>query len=308
MKRTRAFTLIELLVVIAIIAILAAILFPVFARAKAQAKQAACVNNSKQNMLATLQYTTDFDEMAPISQYQLPWLGYPNGGTQGDRMLMQIIAPYMKSIDLWNSPGDPERNNRRDATAFTPSTSVPVANRPAQFEYNVGLKSDYGQNQQYFSVQGAFCTNPSAQLRSGAARMTQVRDPARTIYAITSIWDRTSNGRPFGGGAWVVDPPCRFMTGTIDTWPPAPPGCPSRWWWGGWNPGSPNSFNVFGGAWPWHHNLNAIVTMTDGSVRIMRMSQTTRGCNVQNSSSGLIFDIDQYMWDIDGQMNGALVN
>ncbi len=300
MKRIRAFTLIELLVVIAIIAILAAILFPVFARAKAQAKQTACINNSKQNVLATLQYTTDYEETAPISQYKLPWRGYAAGADPADRLLMQIISPYMKSRALWNSPGDPESDRQRDVTAFSPSSTAPVTNRPEQYDYNLALKSDYAQNQQYFSIQGAQCSNPTAELRSGSTRMMRVQEPSRTIYAITSVWSRDFiSGKPFGGGAWVVDPPCKYLPGGIDTWPEIPLGCTGYWWWGGWNPSTPTAFNVFGGAWAWHNNTNAIVAFADSSVKSMRMSQTTKGCNVQNQSSGLIFDASQYMWDLD---------
>nr|MBP8953256.1 prepilin-type N-terminal cleavage/methylation domain-containing protein [Armatimonadota bacterium] len=61
MRRTSGFTLIELLVVIAIIAILAAILFPVFARAREKARQASCQSNIKQIMLACIMYKTDYD-------------------------------------------------------------------------------------------------------------------------------------------------------------------------------------------------------------------------------------------------------
>src|SRR5262245_13932702 len=63
----QAFTLIELLVVIAIIALLAAILFPVLARAREQARKSSCLNNQKQLALGFLAYTQDFDEMLPIS-------------------------------------------------------------------------------------------------------------------------------------------------------------------------------------------------------------------------------------------------
>ena len=71
MLRTRhGFTLIELLVVIAIIAILAAILFPVFARARAKAKQSSCLNNVKQLSLGYQMYMSDYDEKFP-----------PQGGT-----------------------------------------------------------------------------------------------------------------------------------------------------------------------------------------------------------------------------------
>src|ERR1044071_6738210 len=61
----RAFTLIELLVVIAIIAILAAILFPVFAQARASARSISCVSNTKQACLAALMYSQDYDELIP---------------------------------------------------------------------------------------------------------------------------------------------------------------------------------------------------------------------------------------------------
>ncbi len=86
----RGFTLIELLVVIAIIAILAAILFPVFAQAKAAAKRTGTISNLKQNALAVNIYANDYDDTVP-----LVWQNYPEG-----IYLVQILYPYTKNIDL----------------------------------------------------------------------------------------------------------------------------------------------------------------------------------------------------------------
>lgn len=71
MKKTHGFTLIELLVVIAIIAILAAILFPVFAKARDRANGSACMSNGKQIGLSLMQYMNDYDETYPPSRYQI---------------------------------------------------------------------------------------------------------------------------------------------------------------------------------------------------------------------------------------------
>jgi len=109
-----AFTLIELLVVIAIIAILAAILFPVFAQAKLSAKKAADLSNTKQLVLATIMYQTDVDDCLPLtvpgdngtSLFTTPWnriSNNPNPITQA--IFANSNAPYIKNVGIWNSPG-----------------------------------------------------------------------------------------------------------------------------------------------------------------------------------------------------------
>lgn len=89
----RGFTLIELLVVIAIIAILAAILFPVFAKAREKARQASCSSNVKQLMLAALSYCQDFDE-------RLPQHGTNCSGGVNNPCYLEKIMPYCKSTQL----------------------------------------------------------------------------------------------------------------------------------------------------------------------------------------------------------------
>lgn len=91
----KAFTLIELLVVIAIIAILAAILFPVFAQAKAAAKQAACLSNMKQIGTGLAMYETDADDTMPPSQT-----------TEGTFVVSwpQLMHPYIKNEDVFVCP------------------------------------------------------------------------------------------------------------------------------------------------------------------------------------------------------------
>jgi len=92
MKRSSGFTLIELLVVIAIIAILAAILFPVFAKVREKARQTTCTSNEKQIGLAILQYVQDYDETYPLVRFPNP----AGAATQYTEWPV-VVQPYIKS-------------------------------------------------------------------------------------------------------------------------------------------------------------------------------------------------------------------
>jgi prepilin-type N-terminal cleavage/methylation domain-containing protein/prepilin-type processing-associated H-X9-DG protein len=92
-QNKRAFTLIELLVVIAIISILASILFPVFARARENARRASCLSNVKQILLGIAQYTQDYDEKYMPMYTKNPTYYWPH-----------MIEPYLKSTQVYNCP------------------------------------------------------------------------------------------------------------------------------------------------------------------------------------------------------------
>jgi len=138
----RAFTLIELLVVIAIIAILAAILFPVFAKVREKARQTTCLSNEKQLGLGFLQYTEDYDEHWPVNGGGAtnPLIGNPNslGAGWGGQ-----IYPYIKSTAVFICPSDTTNN----AQAIANSSVDPTYNTAVSYAANLNLLRTDGSNQ-----------------------------------------------------------------------------------------------------------------------------------------------------------------
>ena len=117
--RSQAFTLIELLVVIAIIAILAAILFPVFQKVRENARRTACLSNLKQIGLGIVQYNQDFDEKEPNGQSDY---GQGSGWTS-------LIYPYVKSIAVFQCPDDSTHGTRASSYGMNQNFTIgsPVA-------------------------------------------------------------------------------------------------------------------------------------------------------------------------------------
>lgn len=163
----RAFTLIELLVVIAIIAILAAILFPVFAQAKMAAKKTADLSNVKQLMLGVTMYGADADDTYPFcwgwNSEWLPW--------------HQQVNPYVKNVQIWRSPVD-NYNHGTEGTGINCLTGQPT--RAVTYSmaftwpaFGSATGDWWGQNSEGCQM--------SVTCDSGGSTQTAVPSPASTI-------------------------------------------------------------------------------------------------------------------------------
>lgn len=160
----RGFTLIELLVVIAIIAILAAILFPVFAKAREKARQTSCLSNLKQIGLAEHQYSIDYDEMAlPVATFDANGL-YVFWPT--------LVQPYCRSIDFFKCPSD--SSNGGPGSWYSP-LNVDVINGIAYHSYAINWIHDWAGSASAYA--GGGHTAPHA----FDASLGSVKEPANTI-------------------------------------------------------------------------------------------------------------------------------
>ena len=191
-SKPRGFTLIELLVVIAIIAILAAILFPVFARARENARRASCSSNLKQIGLGLLQYSQDYDEQMPLE-----FFGPDNdiSGWGGHYKWMDAIYPYVKSEQIFDCPSD------------TFGTLGGVGNRSnSLYKYHPGDASngggyDYGS----YSANVAYYDDPGASPPFGrqiSATNIKMASLAKIEAPSTTVW--VTEAAPFYDGDYYT--------------------------------------------------------------------------------------------------------
>jgi prepilin-type N-terminal cleavage/methylation domain-containing protein/prepilin-type processing-associated H-X9-DG protein len=155
----RGFTLIELLVVIAIIAILASILFPVFARAREKARQTSCLANVKQLVLGANMYSQDYDEMLPNGAQSAD----SSWGDANDTSWRMMILPYVKNVQIFQCP-----SKKMTSTPFDGQSLLDGAQ-------NAG----YGINYQHY--------NSGAPTPPTAASLGQAEDAS----AVVLLWEST---------------------------------------------------------------------------------------------------------------------
>lgn len=280
--RAKGFTLTELLVALATIALLAAIALPVFRVARDSARATTCLSNFHQTAMATQLYLVDYDDrLIPVNHRP-----GQNGNAANDRTWVQIVQPYIRSFAVFRCPAD---YGRRPVGEGVFDGDLVPGDPEARF-YQASKRSNLGYNHLYLA--------PVVRVASGpwvaATRMaSQANDPSRTLLFVDSVWDIDTRGRPFGGGRWLVTPPCRYESrgrNLTDTF--ANEGtvfAPEQ----GWMPG----LKRFGGAWAWHQNRVNVVRL-DSSAKSVPMTSLTAGCDLQARWSGNITDPDTYSWDL----------
>lgn len=256
MRVRKAFTLIELLVVIAIIAILAAILFPVFAQAKISAKKTVSISNMRQIATGMLLYVHDYDDVAmPVYYYDSNNLSIPS--THGFYYWGVLLQPYMKNVNVLLCPMDtaeePTLIDSQGRSRFDPNNE--------NYFYIIGSNPSYGYNLRYLNLTintpDPNGTNPTPFHFVGAG-LSNLDRPAETIvFGESTMKDRTIHSSAPG----VPPVTIKSTVGYSRIEPP------TRWT-GTWPDG-----RSYGGLWPRFNKDLVNIVWLDGHVKPQAMKQ-----------------------------------
>ncbi|MEO6906628.1 MAG: DUF1559 domain-containing protein [Abditibacteriaceae bacterium] len=190
-RKGNAFTLIELLVVIAIIAILAAILFPVFARARENARRASCQSNMKQIGLGFTMYIQDYDGQYPYGSDRPAWEFPPNTPPyaliyDGSELhWTDKLQPYMKSKQIFDCPSVNKLGTHRNNDGLTIDAAAESTSP------NINHYIAYGYNCDFIGGCPAYIGNDNSRNQEGAgslaAKDSQISLPSSTILVSESV-------------------------------------------------------------------------------------------------------------------------
>lgn len=175
----RGFTLIELLVVIAIIAILAAILFPVFARARENARRSSCQSNLKQIGLGLIQYTQDYDDSLPGDSF----VAEGNSDATNYKW-MDAIYPYLKSTQIFDCPSGPSAGSR----SYIRNVDLPAASNQRYGSYAINAVHKRQWNGYVGYGGSADFRQPCSDLIAIGAQGVAVRKLSTFASPATTIW------------------------------------------------------------------------------------------------------------------------
>jgi prepilin-type N-terminal cleavage/methylation domain-containing protein/prepilin-type processing-associated H-X9-DG protein len=196
MTRRTGFTLIELLVVIAIIAILAAILFPVFAQAREKARSASCLSNQKQIGLGIMMYVQDYDETYPMAYYYINGANSANGYVQWTGLVNPYVKQLKGNTTIWVCPSHALRG-------FAP-TNFTDGNAPGgQIPQTPGVQDLQASRMSYICNELLMPRKKFAAVPQNAVAIAAVDAPASviTVAEITNVLGALNDTSPTGGAA-----------------------------------------------------------------------------------------------------------
>jgi prepilin-type N-terminal cleavage/methylation domain-containing protein len=332
MKSKRAFTLIELLVVIAIIAILAAILFPVFAQAKLAAKKAASLSNVKQVTLAGIMYEGDYDDDFVIDSQNFydDGCGTPLNPAGSEHCLNGyatptldwplLVQPYIKSLGLFVDPGtgDPQ-----GTFGSGPNALPGYQNSAAQ----------YGYNYEFLSPIDVHAGNSGGWLPTGSAFQFSAvsRSSSQGVHPANTVMFASAQGGP-----GIQNGPDKFTLGTYSTQFQTPdddnatdPGIGEQiylatnrleftdvassqpLWASQWVMNTPIG-ELTASTRCLSPYQGGVVGFVDGHAKVLTVGQLTAGTDFGTSNTteaggngSQVINVNNYIWTLDGTLNDA---